>query len=264
MRRQFESLVNDTSHATVAASGVNGPIKPDGSLESKVGSNAPSSTAVDPTESFQETIQRTMHRMQQSGEQATAAATASTSAPGGSLSDDPVPEELLLELIKQLQASEAKDGTPDLAPGSAETGLAEDGDEEEVPEMLLEWMEQLTNKDVMYEHMKELHERFPGWLGEHRTTISEDERTRYDEQMVLVREIVERFERAGYSDDNAEDREWIVERMQKVRFHLFFVVVHSYVDSFRDRYFSSSLPSVFQALQPPVGQDNNEMTARHP
>ena len=40
---------------------------------------------------------------------------------------------------------------------------------------------------------------------------------RYQEQQVLVREITARFERSGYSDSDAKDREYIVERMQKVR-----------------------------------------------
>jgi SOS response regulatory protein OraA/RecX len=32
----------------------------------------------------------------------------------------------------------------------------------------------------------------------------------------MVKQIVERFEKKGYSDDNDDDREYIVERMQKV------------------------------------------------
>jgi len=39
---------------------------------------------------------------------------------------------------------------------------------------------------------------------------------RYEEQQSLVREIVARFEKKEYSDGNAQDREYIVERMQKV------------------------------------------------
>ena len=40
---------------------------------------------------------------------------------------------------------------------------------------------------------------------------------RFEEQHSLVKEIVGRFERKGYSDENEDDREYIVERMQKVR-----------------------------------------------
>jgi peroxin-19 len=32
----------------------------------------------------------------------------------------------------------------------------------------------------------------------------------------MVKQIVERFEKKGYSDDNEDDREYIVERMQRV------------------------------------------------
>jgi len=40
---------------------------------------------------------------------------------------------------------------------------------------------------------------------------------RYEEQHTLVTEIIGRFERKGYSDSNASDREYIVERMQKMQ-----------------------------------------------
>ncbi|KAI9742714.1 MAG: U2 snRNP complex subunit msl1 [Chaenotheca gracillima] len=65
--------------------------------------------------------------------------------------------------------------------------------------------------------MKELHDKFPAWLAENGEKIPEADRKRYEEQESLVREIVQRFERPGYSDDNTADREFIVERMQKMQ-----------------------------------------------
>ena len=53
------------------------------------------------------------------------------------------------------------------------------------------------------------------WIEENKTKVDKDDLKRYEEQQTLVREIVGRFERKGYSDDNAQDREYIVERMQK-------------------------------------------------
>jgi peroxin-19 len=75
----------------------------------------------------------------------------------------------------------------------------------------------LTNKEILYEPMKELDQKFPGWMEENKGTLKEEDRERYTMQRGLVREIVGRFERTGYSDGNAEDREFIVEKMQKVR-----------------------------------------------
>ena len=83
--------------------------------------------------------------------------------------------------------------------------------------MLLGMMEQLTNKEILYEPMKELDTKFPGWLEQNKGKLAKEDESRYNTQRALVREIVDRFDRAGYSDDNAADREFIVERMQRVR-----------------------------------------------
>lgn len=138
--------------------------------------------------SFQETIKRTMERMQASGDQATAAAAAEGS------------DDFLAELLKQMQTG----------------GLEGAGSEEELSKMLLGVMEQLTNKEILYEPMKELNEKFPGWLEKNRDKTSEDDLKRYEAQQKLVKEIVDKFEEPTYSDGNAVDREYIVGRMQKV------------------------------------------------
>ena len=101
--------------------------------------------------------------------------------------------------------------------GGADGGASDDT----FSKMLLGMMEQLTNKDILYEPMKELDTKFPPWLEERTTgskkgSVDEEMMERYREQRVLVRQIVERFERKGYSDENSRDREFIVERMQKV------------------------------------------------
>lgn len=91
-----------------------------------------------------------------------------------------------------------------------------EGSEEDFSKMLLGMMEQLTNKEILYEPMKELHDKFPEWMVKNEGTVKEEDMKRYKEQQVYVKEIVERFERVGYSDENVGDREYIVERMQKV------------------------------------------------
>lgn len=139
--------------------------------------------------SFQETIKRTMERMQTSGEQATAAAAAEGS------------DDFLAELMKQMQAG----------------GLEGEGNEEDFSKMLLGMMEQLTNKEILYEPMKELDDKFPDWLEKNKEKTSKEDLQRYREQQVLVKEIVAKFEEAAYSDENAKDREYIVDRMQKMQ-----------------------------------------------
>lgn len=107
----------------------------------------------------------------------------------------------MAELLKQMQQG-GLDG--------------EGGSEEELSKMLLGMMEQLTNKDILYEPMKELDEKFPGWMAQNKDKVSDEDRKRYELQQGYVREIVAKFEEGTYSDSNPADREYIVERMQKV------------------------------------------------
>ena len=113
-------------------------------------------------------------------------------------------------MLKEMQAS----GLDSADSG----GGAGAGDEEEFSKMLMGMMEQLTNKEILYEPMKELHDKFPAWMERSRGKVGEEDWKRYEVQRGLVGEIVERFERKGYSDADAGDREFIVERMQKVSF----------------------------------------------
>lgn len=196
MQAQFESIFKELGAA--AAAGPGGPIPPPVAAPApetaRGAASAPSSStsgAVPAGDaSFQETIRRTMERMQSSGEQATAAAAAEGS------------DDFMAELLRQMQAG-------------GEGGLGEGG-EEEFSKMLLGMMEQLTNKDILYEPMKELNDKFPEWMEKNRESVPEEDRKRYELQEGFVREIVAKFEEPTYADSNAEDREYIVERMQKV------------------------------------------------
>ncbi|KAI1501811.1 Pex19 protein family-domain-containing protein [Biscogniauxia marginata] len=140
--------------------------------------------------SFQETIRRTMARMQESGDQATAAAAA-----GGSEDD------FIAEMMKAMKDIPSGDG----------------GGEEDFSKMLMGMMEQLTNKEILYEPMKELNEKFPGWMTKNKDTLAKEDLNRYQEQQVLVAEMVAKFEESTYADSNAADREYIVDRMQKMQ-----------------------------------------------
>jgi len=138
--------------------------------------------------SFQETIKRTMARMQASGEQATAAAAAEGSE-----------DDFIAEMLKAMK-----------------DGAGGEGSEEDFSKLLVGMMEQLTNKEILYEPMKELHDKFPGWMEKNKDKISKDDLKRYQEQQVLVSEMVAKFEEPTYSDSNSADREYIVDRMQSV------------------------------------------------
>jgi peroxin-19 len=82
--------------------------------------------------------------------------------------------------------------------------------------MLMGMMDQLTNKEILYEPMKELNDKFPEWMVNNRAKTPAEELKRYEEQQQLVKEIVLKFEEPSYADSNTADREYIVDRMQKV------------------------------------------------
>lgn len=186
MQAQFESIFKELGAAASASaeqtSTVPDPARPTSSSSTPANANAEAS--------FQETIRRTMERMQTSGEQATAAAAAEGS------------DDFLAELMKQMQNGGGLDG---------------EGNEEEFSKMLMGMMEQLTNKEILYEPMKELNDKFPEWMEKNREKTSAEDLKRYEEQQTLVKEIVAKFEESTYSDANTADREYIVDRMQKVR-----------------------------------------------
>jgi len=130
-----------------------------------------------------------MERMQASGDQATAAAAA-----GGS-------DDMFAELMKQMGSGDGE-GEPN---------------EEEFTKMLLGMMEQLTNKEILYEPMKELSGRFRPWLETNKDKTPAEDFAKYQEQERLALEMVAKFEEPTYADTNPADRDFIVDRMQKVR-----------------------------------------------
>ncbi|KAK3903835.1 Pex19 protein family-domain-containing protein [Staphylotrichum tortipilum] len=189
MQAQFESIFKELGAAASASADIASmPAAP----PAPSGTSSTASPAPQPTEaSFQDTIRRTMERMQTSGDQATAAAAAEGT------------DDFLAELLKQMGSG-----------GGLEGGS---GGEEEFSQMLMGMMEQLTNKEILYEPMKELHDKFPEWLDKNRDKTSAEDLARYETQRTLVRDIVGKFEEPTYSDANKADREYIVDRMQQMQ-----------------------------------------------
>lgn len=146
-------------------------------------------------ESFEETIRRTMERMQASDANA-ANATHATSQPAtGAESED----DMLSSLLKAM-----------------ETG-GDTNSEESLSKVFLGMMEQLTNKEMLYEPMKELDSKYPEWLLINKAKLPDKDYGRYEGQRGVVREIVTKFEEKEYSDEDSSCREFIWERMQKMQ-----------------------------------------------
>lgn len=204
MQKQFETMMQELIAAGAAPSDKEAgqhlaeaarAVSPETEAKPAKGSTAKAGAGKE--DAFGETIKRTMERMQASD----SSAKASASAPGKEQTE----EEMLAQMMKELGAG---------------GGAGGEGGEEDFNKMLMSMMSQLTNKEILYEPMKELHDKFPGWMEKNAEKQGKEDLERFKEQQRLVGEITARFERKGYSDDNEGDREYIVERMQKVRARL--------------------------------------------
>jgi peroxin-19 len=203
MQAQFESIFKELGAAAAL-----GPEGAAGGSSSSTTTPAPAASTkprdaqqvaedLSANPSFQDTIRRTMARMQESGDQATAAAAASEGSE----------DDFIAEMMRAMK---------DMPAGAG-------GSEEDFSKMLMGMMEQLTNKEILYEPMRELNGKFPGWLENNGPTLKEEDRKRYEEQSKYVQEMVSKFEEPTYKDENVADREYIVDRMQKVRDRKLFV-----------------------------------------
>ncbi|KAL4764398.1 putative peroxisomal membrane protein receptor Pex19 [Aspergillus foveolatus] len=142
-------------------------------------------------ESFNDAIQRTINRMKESGEKATAA-----------VSEDNA-DDLIAQLLKAMEAG----------------GDGSGGDEGDLTKIFMGMMEQLSNKDMLYEPMKELDTKFGPWLKENKGKgkVSDADMERYEKQAQLVGEIVRKFEEPGYTDEDPGCREYVWDKMQAMQ-----------------------------------------------
>lgn len=197
MQAEFEKMMQELISAD-GAGGVAGmpatepPTSIPKATAAPVASGASTTKSKKEEADFQSQILKTMNRINASD----TTATTSSAAPPSS------EEDLLAAMMKEL--------------GGA-GGEAGDGD---FNSMLMSMMAHLTNKEILYEPMKELHDKFPEWMAKNVEKEKKEDLDRYKEQQKLVGEIVGRFERQGYADENEGDREFIVERMQKVSYQL--------------------------------------------
>ncbi|KAJ5625798.1 hypothetical protein N7510_002107 [Penicillium lagena] len=164
-----------------------------------VSSNPPAASAAadsadQPADSFNDAIQRTVNRMKESGDRATAAAS----------NEDEFSDDMIAQLLKAVEAGAS--------------GSGEDGD---LTKMFMGMMEQLSNKEMLYEPMKELDGKFGPWIEKHKadgaSTVPAEDMERYEAQARIVKQIVQKFEEEGYTDEDSKCREYVWERMQEMQ-----------------------------------------------
>ncbi|KAF6175398.1 hypothetical protein GIB67_036489 [Kingdonia uniflora] len=115
-----------------------------------------------------------------------------------------------LEKLRE-QTREAVLGLESTAKAGASLGddsLGKDGDMESMVETM---MQQLLSKEILHEPMKEIGERYPKWLEEHKSELSNEDYGRYSHQSALIKELNEVY------DNEPNNFHKIVDLMQKMQ-----------------------------------------------
>jgi len=86
-----------------------------------------------------------------------------------------------------------------------------------VQKMLEGMMAQLMSKDILFDPLKELSSKYPDFLKDNVSKLSEEDRGRYEKQANKVKEIVALFEKSDYSDENPEDQMQILQLMNEMQ-----------------------------------------------
>ncbi|KAG1785454.1 Pex19 protein family-domain-containing protein [Suillus plorans] len=125
----------------------------------------------------------------------------------------------LKESESGLKSSDPSSSAP--SPDSFEALLSQfgDEDEEEMQGVLEAMMGQLMGKDVLYEPLRELSDKFSDYLKANVATLPSGDKSRYDAQIICMKQLLEIFESKDYADNDDETRLEIVDLMGELQNH---------------------------------------------
>ncbi|KAF8622322.1 hypothetical protein AX15_007131 [Amanita polypyramis BW_CC] len=115
-------------------------------------------------------------------------------------------------------AGETPEDLNELLASLKDMGL-EDGSEEELAGFLQNMMGQLVSKDVLYEPLKELSDKFPGYLASPPSPLTPEDKQRYEKQHAVVKKVLAIFDAPDYSDENSESHKVIVELLSEIQLY---------------------------------------------
>ncbi|KAF8271118.1 Pex19 protein [Lactarius quietus] len=98
-------------------------------------------------------------------------------------------------------------------------GLGDLGDDETIQNFLEGMMGQLMGKDILYEPLKELNDKFPSYLASNADKLSPSDLARYRAQHTCASKIVATFEDSKYRDDDPKIAADIVALMTEMQEH---------------------------------------------
>lgn len=176
----LDGLLNDLSGATGGSAGAKAK------SDSKPVKSSGGAGDGKPAE-FQDTISQTMDRLRESKTELDEQATQSNDSEDAFLS----------KIMKELEGASGVEG-----------GL--DG-------FLGEMLRELSSKEILYEPIKEMHDKYPQWLEKNKDKVGEEELARYKNQQRIIDEITARFESPQYDDANEADKKYIADRMEEMQ-----------------------------------------------
>ncbi|BFZ61906.1 Peroxisome chaperone and import receptor [Saitoella coloradoensis] len=176
-RKEFETLMKQMGDMTAGAGGADSNKPP----KSPAPPTPSSETGPGTKKTFQETIQATMGRMKSSDQEAKESIEGSET------------DAFLAEMMAQLSSTAGSTSEEDF---------------------LTSMMSQLLSRSILYEPLHELSTSYPAWIASH---TSDPKIDIYKKQAEVVRQIVEEFDRQGYSDEDAEAREKVLGLMMEMQ-----------------------------------------------
>ncbi|XP_024893636.1 peroxisomal biogenesis factor 19 [Temnothorax curvispinosus] len=106
------------------------------------------------------------------------------------------------QVLKDLTAnSENLQSEADVAAMLGQTSI--DGDTGDILPFMQGMMEHLLSKEILYPSLKELSDKYPVWLEEHKATLNPSDLQRYTKQSELMRKVCTELEKE--KEDDAED-----------------------------------------------------------
>lgn len=103
--------------------------------------------------------------------------------------------------------SNPEDMLTQLLAGMGGDGLG--GGDMDMSKLLVDMLEQLSSKEVLYEPIKDLNTKFPDYLEKNKKSLDEFKFKNYTKQYEITNDIVSIFENESYSDGNKSQREQV-------------------------------------------------------
>lgn len=133
---------------------------------------------------FEYVMKNTMERLKKSGE--TVDEKIKNDALGGN------PEDMLTQLLAGLGGGDGEGGA---------------GGDFDMSKLLVDMLEQLSSKEILYEPIKDLNTKFPEYLAENKDKLDKDKLQTYQQQYEMTNQILAVFDASDYSDSDKSKRE---------------------------------------------------------